>query len=85
MPLFIFIKGGVIMFEEQVWNTLLQNGPFAALFIWLLFKVTKESKEREDRLMSHVERTTDTLQRIEQSVTGMQDEIKDIREQIEGQ
>jgi hypothetical protein len=35
--------------------------------------------------MSHVERTTDTLQRIEQSVTGMQDEIKDIREQIEGQ
>ncbi|MFL7940821.1 BhlA/UviB family holin-like peptide [Priestia megaterium] len=69
--------------EDQVWNVLAQNGPFALLFIWLLFKVTKESKEREDRLMSHVERTTDTLQRIEQSVSGMQEEIKDIREQIE--
>lgn len=69
--------------DDQVWTVLAQNGPFALLFVWLLFKVTKESKEREDRLMSHVERTTDTLKQIEQSVSGMQDEIKDIREQME--
>lgn len=33
--------------------------------------------------MSHVERTTDMLKQIEQSVSGMQDEIKDIGQQME--
>ncbi|MBN8434733.1 bacteriocin uviB [Priestia flexa] len=68
---------------DPILNTITQQGPYAALFIWLFFKTIKESKEREDRLMSHVERTTDTLQQIEQSVSGMQEEIKDIREQLE--
>lgn len=62
---------------------LIKQGGYAALFIWLFFKTMKDSKDREERLMNHVERTTDTLKQIEQSVSGMQEEIKDIREQIE--
>lgn len=68
--------------EEQV-LAIAKQGPYALLFVWLLLKTIRESKEREERLMNHVERTTDTLQQIEKSITGMQEEIKDIREKVE--
>lgn len=39
----------------------LSQGIFAVLFIWLLIQQQKDSKQREERLMNHVEKTTDTL------------------------
>ncbi|MFP3666544.1 BhlA/UviB family holin-like peptide [Priestia sp. SIMBA_032] len=69
--------------DQTILDMLIKQGGYAALFIWLFFKTMKDSKDREERLMNHVERTTDTLKQIEQSVSGMQEEIKDIREQIE--
>ncbi|WP_427124766.1 BhlA/UviB family holin-like peptide [Priestia megaterium] len=69
--------------DQTILDMLIKQGGYAALFIWLFFKTMKDSKDREERLMNHVERTTDTLKQIEQSVSGMQEEIKEIREQIE--
>jgi len=69
--------------DQTILDVLIKQGGYAALFIWLFFKTMKDSKDREERLMNHVERTTDTLKQIEHSVSGMQEEIKDIREQIE--
>ncbi|TPG73170.1 hypothetical protein EEL31_02000 [Brevibacillus laterosporus] len=37
--------------EEAVINIVLQQGPFAALFVWLLFSTKKEGREREARLV----------------------------------
>ncbi|WP_233882511.1 BhlA/UviB family holin-like peptide [Brevibacillus laterosporus] len=31
--------------EESVMNAFLQQGPFAALFVWLLFSTKKEGRE----------------------------------------
>ncbi|MED3972244.1 hypothetical protein COM86_12750 [Priestia megaterium] len=76
------------------------EGIFAILFIWLFMSTRKEagarekeSREREDKLISHLNRTTETLQKIEQSIlsipvieqsiSGMKEEIKDIRKKIE--
>ena len=33
------------------------QGLFATLFVWLLFETRKESKNRENRLMEHLEKT----------------------------
>ncbi|MGG3269683.1 BhlA/UviB family holin-like peptide [Priestia aryabhattai] len=69
--------------DQTIIDMLIKQGSYAALFIWLFFKTMKDSKDREERLMSHVERTTDTLKQIERSVSNMQDEIKDIHEKME--
>ncbi|MDN9011214.1 BhlA/UviB family holin-like peptide [Brevibacillus laterosporus] len=34
--------------EESVMNALLQQGPFAALFVWLLFSIKKRGKRARD-------------------------------------
>jgi len=39
-------QGGKNGMEESVMNALLQQGPFAALFVWLLFSTKKEGRDR---------------------------------------
>lgn len=48
------------MFELPV-EMVVTQGIFAVLFIWLFTNTQKESKERENRLMTHLEKTTTTL------------------------
>jgi len=40
----------------------LSQGVFAVLFVWLFLDTRKESKEREERLMQHLSKTTATLE-----------------------
>lgn len=42
--------------EESIFKLLLTQGPFAALFVWLLFSTKKESKERELRLQETLDK-----------------------------
>ncbi|AUM65637.1 bacteriocin uviB [Brevibacillus laterosporus] len=86
--------------EENVMNTLLQQGPFAALFVWLLFSTKKEGREpetqlvkqaqtREAKLMEHnermviqLERNTTTLQQIERSLNGLENELQELKKRV---
>ncbi|MED1790363.1 bacteriocin uviB [Brevibacillus laterosporus] len=86
--------------EEGIFNAMLAQGPFAALFVWLLFSTKKEGKERETRLvkqaevretklMDHnermviqLERNTGTLQQIERSLNGLENELQELKEKV---
>ncbi|MCM3792514.1 BhlA/UviB family holin-like peptide [Priestia megaterium] len=69
-------------------------GFFAVLFVGLLIYTMRKSDAREDRLLNHLDRTTETLQKIEQSISripvmeesisNMQEEIKDIHTKMGG-
>lgn len=56
----------------------LQQGIFALLFIYLLINQQKDSKEREDRLMAHVERTTSTLDLLSQRMENVNTKVDKI-------
>jgi trans-2-enoyl-CoA reductase len=69
------------------------QGPWATLFVALLVYVMKtnkdreaaqkeESRLREDRLMAHVEKTTDTLNDIRDSLRDLRSEVDDIKLEI---
>ncbi|WP_232695466.1 BhlA/UviB family holin-like peptide [Brevibacillus daliensis] len=45
--------------DESVFKLLLQQGPYAALFIWLLFYVIRTNKERENRLQDLLDKFSD--------------------------
>ncbi|TPG74305.1 bacteriocin uviB [Brevibacillus laterosporus] len=86
--------------EELLFKTLLTQGPFASLFVWLLFSTKKEGKERETRLVKqaevretklmehnermviHLERNTATLQQIERSLNGLENDIQELKEKV---
>lgn len=55
--------------ETELWKLIVGQGPYAALFIWMLLsnqkrerEAVKESKEREKELNSIIKQQTDVLQ-----------------------
>lgn len=44
----LLLKGG--QFMEEMMQYFLTQGPFAALFVWLLYYSQKRNKDREDQL-----------------------------------
>jgi cellulose biosynthesis protein BcsQ len=49
----------VTQLELDILNTFIANGPFAALFVWLLVYVMKANREREERLQNLLEKFSD--------------------------
>lgn len=63
-------------------NNLVNQGPYAALFVWLLYTTRKESAERETRLMEHLDRTSETLNEISDSLRDLKQEVDGIKEKM---
>lgn len=61
--------------EDSVVATLVQQGPFAALFVWLLFYVMKSNRERENRLQ-------DLLDKFSDKYDVIINDLRDIKEKV---
>lgn len=64
-------------------NTLMEmvmgQGVFAALFIWLFFTYQKESREREERLMSIVDSQGERLEKISATLEKIADDLQEVK------
>lgn len=67
---------------QQVWDMLVQNGIFAVLFGWLFYDTRKESKVREERLMDHIEKQGDALDRITDTMEKMDVRLTYIEQKV---
>jgi BhlA holin family len=63
--------------EETIVKTLLQQGPFAALFVWLLFYVMKANRERENRLQDLLDKFSEKYDVVISELREIKGEIKD--------
>ena len=54
------------------------QGVFAALFIWLFFTYQKESREREERLMSIVDSQAEKLEKISLTLEKISKDIQPV-------
>ncbi|CAM5795915.1 MULTISPECIES: BhlA/UviB family holin-like peptide [Brevibacillus] len=61
--------------EELHLESILQQGPFAALFVWLLFYVMRANRERENRLQ-------DLLDKFSEKYDVIIGELRDIKEKV---
>ena len=43
--------------DTEIIKMVITQGIFCALFVWLFYDTRKESKEREDKLMTYLEKT----------------------------
>lgn len=55
------------------------QGVFAALFIWLFFTYQKESREREERLMSIVDTQGERLEKISATLEKIADDLQEVK------
>ena len=57
------------------------QGIFAALFIWLFFTYQKESREREERLMSIVDSQSERLEKISATLEKIADDLNEVKQE----
>lgn len=69
---------------NAIFDLFVNTGIFAVLFGWLFYDTRKESKNREDRLMNHIEkqgealdRITDTIERIDVRLTHIENKVNE--------
>ena len=69
---------------NAIWDMLMNTGVFAVMFGWLFWDTRKEAKNREDRLMNHIEKqeealdkVTDTIERMDIRLSNIEDKVKD--------
>ena len=67
------------MNPNAIFEMVMGQGIFAALFVWLFFTYQKESKERENRLMSVVDRQTEKLDTITGALEKISCDLRDKR------
>lgn len=68
---------------NMIWDLVIQNGVFAVLFVWLLFDSKKDSKEREERLLNHIERQGEALDRVTDTIERMDMRLSHIEKTIQ--
>lgn len=59
-------------------DQIVSQGIFAILFVWLLYNSQKDSKERELKLMTHLEKTTNTLELITNRIETINTRVESI-------
>ena len=77
--------------EEQVFNVMLSQGAFGALFVWLLFSTRKESKEllestrqenkeREDKYQKVIEKNQEVIEEQAKAFGSLSKEVSEIKQ-----
>lgn len=72
------IGGGGMDLAQIPIDLWLSQGVFAILFIWLFLDTRKESKDREERLMQHLSRTTATLEILSNRMESVDGKVNSI-------
>ncbi|WP_449622887.1 BhlA/UviB family holin-like peptide [Robertmurraya sp. Marseille-Q9965] len=61
----------------DVW---LSQGVFAVLFVWLLIDTRKDSKEREQRLSTQIDKQNEAQEKIVLSLQALEQQISSLKE-----
>lgn len=64
--------------EKQLFTQVISQGVFASLFVWLLWDTRKESREREEKLTSLVDKLADKFNVIED----IKEDVEDIKNKL---
>ncbi|MDU1315328.1 MAG: BhlA/UviB family holin-like peptide [Clostridium septicum] len=68
--------------ENELFKVIATNGAWAILFVWLLIDTRKESKAREERLQSIIDKNQEVIGELAEKfdvVENIQDDVKDIK------
>ena len=68
---------------NSIGQMLIDNGVFAVLFGWLFFDTRKEAKNREERLLDHIERQGEALDKVTDTIERMDIRLSYIEQKVD--
>lgn len=68
--------------ENEILKTIVSQGVWAVLFVWLLIDTRKESKDREEKLQSIINKNQEVISELAEKfdvVESIQEDVTDIK------
>ncbi|MDU3406697.1 BhlA/UviB family holin-like peptide [Clostridium sp.] len=72
--------------ENELLKTIVSQGAWAVLFVWLFIDTRKESKTREEKLQGIINKNQEVISELAEKfdvVENIQDDVKDIKIKLE--
>lgn len=72
--------------ENEILKTIVNNGAWAVLFVWLLIDTRKESKAREEKLQGIINKNQEVISELAEKfdvVESIQQDVTDIKVKLE--
>jgi len=70
--------------EEQIFNSMIQQGAFAALFVWMLFTTQKKNEQREMQYQKVIEKNQEVITKQADAFGNLSKDVSDIKQKILG-
>lgn len=64
--------------EETIFKTIISQGAWALLFVWLLFDSRKDSKQREEKYINTIDKLTDKISIVQD----IKEDVEEIKSKI---
>lgn len=71
--------------ESEILKTIVSQGAWAILFVWLLIDTRKESKTREEKLQSIINKNQEVISELAEKfnvVEDIQEDVSEIKDKI---
>nr|DAY82925.1 MAG TPA: holin family protein [Caudoviricetes sp.] len=71
--------------EAEILKTIVSQGAWAILFVWLLIDTRKESKTREEKLQSIINKNQEVISELAEKfnvVEDIQEDVSEIKDKI---
>ena len=70
--------------EEQIFNSMIQQGAFAALFVWMLFTTQKKNEQREEQYQKVIEKNQQVIEEQAKAFSSLAKDLSDVKHKILG-
>ncbi|MCL6570602.1 MAG: bacteriocin biosynthesis protein [Bacillus sp. (in: Bacteria)] len=70
--------------EEQIFNSMIQQGAFAALFVWMLFTTQKKNEQREEQYQKVIEKNQQVIEEQAKAFSLLSKDLSDVKRKILG-
>ncbi|WP_242272519.1 BhlA/UviB family holin-like peptide [Bacillus cereus group sp. BfR-BA-01538] len=68
--------------EEQIFNSMIQQGAFAALFVWMLFTTQKKNEQREEQYQKVIEKNQQVIEEQAKAFSSLSKDLSDVKRKI---
>jgi len=68
--------------QDAIFNSVIQQGAFAMLFVWMLFTTQKKNEERENNYQTVIEKNQNVIQEQAKAFTSISKDVNEIKQKL---
>ncbi|MDA2567479.1 BhlA/UviB family holin-like peptide [Bacillus cereus] len=68
--------------EEQIFSSMIQQGAFAALFVWMLFTTQKKNEKREIQYQQVIEKNQKVMEEQAKAFGSISKDVTEIKQKL---